>query len=198
MKVYNRKENVKWSKRVKWLKAIILFIILVTILFLLFYFIIGGKTLLLRAILTSLVMSGLITFGYIYSSVLNYEEVTPVIKDKELYLIINQREKDFYDTDIKRKTDIDYKDEKELSKVLSKDNKNIGLAVLKASKYDIIKESKETYLIKVEGTINKWKFYEKNKKFGYELVELNDKRVIKIDDSYTNYKELIKFIKKGE
>ena len=198
MKVYNRKNDLKWSKRVKWPKAIILFVILITILFLLFFFVIGGKTLLLRAILTSLVISGLITFGYIYTSVLNYEEVTPVIKDKELYLIIKQREKDFYDTDVKRKVDIDYSNEKELSKILSKDNKNIGLAVLKVSKYDIIKEGKDIYYIRVEGSINKWSFYEKKKQFGYELVEKEDKRVIKIDSSYNNYKELIKFIKKGE
>ena len=119
MKYYNKKDNLNWSKRVKWPKAIILFIILLVFFFILLYFIIGGKTLLLRASLTSLVISSLITFGYIYSSVLNYEEVTFVIKDKELYLVIKQREKDFYDTDIKRKLDVDYDNEKEMSKLES-------------------------------------------------------------------------------
>lgn len=198
MKYYNKKDNLNWPKRVKWPKAIILFIILLVFFFILLYFIIGGKTLLLRASLTSLVISSLITFGYIYSSVLNYEEVTFVIKDKELYLVIKQREKDFYDTDIKRKLDVDYDNEKEMSKVLSKDNKNIGLAVLKASKYDIIKESKDIYLIKIEGTLNKWSFYDRKKQFGYELVEVPNKRVVKVDNNFNNYKDLIKFIKKGE
>lgn len=196
MKVFSTNKKVKWQDKVKIIKSIILFVLLFILLFLLLYFVVGGKTLLLRAIITSLVIALLITAGYITSCILNYEEYIPVIKDKELYIIIKQRETDFYDTDIKRKIDIDFEDEKEVSKVLSKDNKNVGLAFLKVSDCDIIKEKNDNYKIRVKGVLTKWKFYDRKKSFGYELKDFDHKRIIYIDNTYKDYKELIKFIKK--
>ena len=196
MKIYDTKPNLKWQKKVKWPKTIIIFVAILLISFIFLFLIIGKQTLLVRAILTSLIISSLISFGYALSCVLNYEEIIPVIYKKELYLIIKQRETDFYDTDIKRHLDLNLEDEKEVSKVLSKNNKKIGLASLKVSKCEIIKEKKDKCIVKLEGTLNKWEYYEKKKEFGYELKESKHKRKITIDKTYKNYKDLIKTIKK--
>jgi len=196
MKIYNIKDKVKWTKRVKWLKALIMFIIIIAILFPLLYFVVGEQTELLRAIITSLVISSLITGGYIYSNVLSYEPVTYVVDGKKLFLIIEQKEKDFYNTNIELNRNIDYENKDTIKKLLSMKDKITGIAIFEAKKYDIIKEKDNKCKVSFEGVYNTWKYYDRKKDdFGYEMKSFDKKKVTTIDDKYNDYKELIEFIK---
>lgn len=198
MKIYNLKGTVKWNKRVKILTPILVFLI-VNLLFIPFlYFVLSESADLLRSILTSLVVSLLATFDAVYSQVLKYEEKTVVIDDKKIYLIIKQRETDFYGFDIKRKIDIDLSDKKVIDDILKNQNKYLGISLFKADNYDIIKISDDKVSLKMNGKYTKW-IHKRKKKEEVFILDTKDKKFnIQIDDKYDNYKELIKYFKGKE
>lgn len=198
MKIYNLKGIVKWYKRVKWYIPVLVFIISSVLFFLFFYFLLSGETNLIRSIITSLVITILITFDSIYTQVINFEEKTVVIKDKKISLIITQRERDFYGTDVKRKIDDDRSDKKVVDDILENQSKYLGISIYSVDKYDIIKISNNKLLLKLDGKYSKWKYVEEKKTAKFILSKKNKKMKLLIDDKYDDYESLIKYFKDKE
>ena len=125
MKIYNLNGEVKWTRRVNVLIPILVFIIANALLIPFFYILLSGWTDLLRAVLTSLVISILITLDSIYTQVLHYEKKTVVIKNKKIYLVTIQKETDFYGTDIKRNIDVDLSKKEVIDDILENQSKYV-------------------------------------------------------------------------
>ena len=198
MKIYNLNGEVKWTKRVKVIIPILVFIIANAVLFPFFYIILSDSTELLRSILTSLVISTLITLDSIYTQVLNYEKKTVVIKNKKIYLITIQKETDFYGTDIKRNIDVDLSKKDVVDDILENQNKYVGISLYKIDKYGIINNRDSKLKLKIEGIYTKWKYKEEKRKAKYVLIDKNKKSKLIIDNKYENYEELIKYLKDKE
>ena len=198
MKIYSLNSEVKWYKRFKFYMPIITFIIVNFIAIPFFYFLLGDSSNIVRSVLTSLVMSVLITFDYIYTKVITYEKKTVVIKNKEIYLIVIQKETEFYGTDAKRKIDIDFNNSEEVNNIIKNHDKYLGISIYKVDKYDIIKEKKNKLIVRLYGIYTKWKYKEEKRKVSFDLIDKNRKIKLVIDNNYNNYEELIKYMKKKE
>ncbi len=198
MKIYSLNGEIKWYKRFKIYMPLITFFIVNIIAIPFFYFILGDRSNLIRAIITSLVISLLITFDYIYTKVITYEKKTIVIKNKQIYLIVIQKETDFYGTDAKRKIDIDFNNKDEINDIIENHDKYLGIAIHKADKYDIIKEKKDKLIVRLYGIYTRWKYKEEKKNVLFKLVNKNRNIKLIIDNKYNGYEELIKYIKKKE
>jgi len=198
MKIYSLNSEVKWYKRFKFYMPIITFIIVNLIAIPFFYFLLGDSSNIVRSVLTSLVMSVLITFDYIYTKVITYEKKTVVIKNKEIYLIVIQKETEFYGTDAKRKIDIDFNNSEEVNNIIKNHDKYLGISIYKVDKYDIIKEKKNKLIVRLYGIYTKWKYKEEKRKVSFDLIYKNRKIKLVIDNNYNNYEELIKYMKKKE
>ena len=192
MEIYERKK--KWINKVNWIKSIIIYLILLVVFFLLFYFL-GKQTDLIRPIITSFVVSTLLAISFIYTSILNYENYIIVINKKKRYLIIEQKETFFLDTDVKIKRLKDYKSKQDITEIISKPEKNIGINVYEIDKCDMIKEKNKFYILKLEGINNKWTYVDKGKTIDYKLDKKEENRTIVIYKDIDNYKELIDSIK---
>ena len=198
MKIYNLNGEVKWTKRVKIIIPILVFIIANIILIPFFYFLLSEGTELLRAILTSLAISILITIDSIYTQVLHYEKKTVVIKNKKIYLITIQKETDFYGTDIKRNIDVDLSKKDVVDDILENQSKYVGISLYKIDKYDIINSRDNKIKMNIDGIYTKWKYKEEKRRAMYVLVDKKKKAKLIIDNKYNNYEELIKYLKDKE
>ena len=196
MKIYNLKNTPKCNDKVKIYIPIIIFIIVNIILFPFLYYVLSLKTELIRSIITSLVISSLISIDSIIHQILNYEKKTIVIDNKEIKMIFIQRETTFYGTGVKRKTDIDYNDKKEIEKVINNIESYIGLSLYKVNDYKIIKKKDNSMKVLFRGTITEWKYKEEKKTAKYILVNKNKKFKMIIDNKYDNYKELAEYLNK--
>ena len=193
MEIYERK--IKWINKVNWIITIIVYMILLIVFFLLFYFLLGKQTELVRPIITSIIVSTLLIISFIYSSILKYENYMIAINKKKKYLIIEQKETDFFYTDVKIKRLKDYNNRQDIEELISKPEKNIGINVYEIDKCDMIKEKNKSYILKVKGTNNKWAYKESKKTVDYSLTKKEEERKIVIYKDIDNYDELIKDIK---
>ena len=193
MEIYERK--TKWSNKVNWIIAITMYMILLIVFFLLFYFLLGKQTELVRPIITSIIVSTLLVISFVYSSVLKYEDYMIVISKKKKYLIIEQKESDFIYSDANIKRLKDYNNRHDIEELISKPEKNIGINVYEINKCDMIKEKNKRYLLRVKGTNNKWIYKENKKTIDYSLSKKEEERKIVIYKDIDNYDELIKDIK---
>ncbi len=193
MTIYRRPKK-KWYQKVKWLKNILIAIAIFIVLFLILYFWIGSSTELIRAIITSFAISILLSINNVYSNVLNYEEFIIINKDKKIILLSNQREPDFYDTDVKYKR-IEKFDNDKIDNLIDNIDRNIGIKVLNVDKYDIIKEKNKYIVAEITGKENKWFYEEVKKKPSYKLKENKVTKKYIIDNSFNDYKELVKLFK---
>ena len=196
MKIYNLKDTPKCNDKVKIYIPIIIFIIVNIILFPFLYYVLSLKTELIRSIITSLVISSLISIDSIIHQILNYEKKMIVIDNKDIKMILVQRETTFYGTGVKRKIDIDYNDKKEMEKVINNIESYIGLSLYKVNDYKIIKKKDNSMKVLFRGTITEWKYKEEKKTAKYILVNKNKKFKMIIDNKYDNYKELAEYLNK--
>ena len=193
MKIYKR--ELKWKDKVNWRKVIILFFIMAIVGFLMFYFVIGGKTLLGRAIITSLIIAVLLTISNILTSIIKYDDFIVLVDNKKKYLICDQDENFFFDVDGKPQRVRRLKNDKEVLEVFNDLEKNIGLDIYEIDKYDIIKREDNYMTLELHGSIKKWDRKIVKRRCEFSLIEEKEDRIITIDNRFDKYDELVKTFK---
>lgn len=199
MKSYYFVTKEKLYKRINMLEVMISFILIFGLFFSFFYIFLSEYSDLLRAIITSLVLTFLIEIGIIVSHLIKTRETVYAVYNKKLYIILFQNNSYFFDDEFMNSDKFFETVNDDLIKdILENNNKYIGAQVLKVDKIKSFKEKKNTFTFNVHGKLSFWKAL--GNLFTIDKFVLSYRNVFKrcvVTKEYKNYDELKLFISKN-
>lgn len=154
MKLYRFNNNeVKWYKKVNFLKVILVFILTFAVFFLSFGFLSNFKDIDVNIFRTTII-SLLITFGVFTSEIVDHKNVLYIIKNNKLLYL------DFYDEKSLNsifKTNENQTEEKVVEEILKKIKKEEGINYGEVKEVLSLKNTKTKLVLKVKADTNEWK-----------------------------------------
>ena len=158
MKSYYCVTKEKISKRINIIEVLISFIIIFGLFFSFFYILLSECSDLLRAVLTSLVLTLLLETGIIVSHLIKTRETVYAVYNKKLYIILFQNNSYFFDDEFMN-SDKFFKEVNDnlIKNIIDNNGKYIGAQVIKVDKIKSFKERKNYFTFNAHGRISFWK-----------------------------------------
>ena len=186
----------KISKRINMIEVLISFVIIFGLFFSFFYILLSECSDLLRAILTSLVLTLLLEIEIIVSHLIKTRETVYAVYNKKLYIILFQNNSYFFDDEFMN-SDRFFKEVNDdlIKDIIENNGKYIGAQVLKVDKMKSFKERKNYYTFSARGRVSFWKAVGNLLTIDkFVLSYKNTFRRFVVTKEYKNYDELKLYI----